>query len=77
MCIRDRVTKSATDDGVAEFIKENNLTYPVAKEQDGSLSSRFGVRGIPAAAVVQNGKVVWRGHPARLTDQMIEGWLNS
>lgn len=71
-----KITKSSTPEKVEEFAKENNLSYPIAKEKDGSMSSRFGVRGIPAAAVVKDGKVVWRGHPARLTDEMIETWLN-
>lgn len=70
-----KVTRSATDEKVDAFIKQHEVTYPVAKEK-GDLSERFGVSGIPAAAVVKNGKVVWRGHPARLTDQMVEGWLN-
>ncbi|MCO4745675.1 MAG: TlpA family protein disulfide reductase [Proteobacteria bacterium] len=71
-----KITKSSTPEKVSEFIGENNLSYPIAKEKDGSMSSRFGVRGIPAAAMVKDGKVVWRGHPARLTEEMIEGWIN-
>ena len=67
-----KVTKSATDESVQSFIDEKELTYPVAKEKDGNLSTRFGVRGVPAAAIVKDGKVVWRGHPARLTDTTIE-----
>ena len=66
-----KITKSSTEEKVASFIKDTNMTYPVAKE-DGSASSYFGVSGIPAAAVLQNGKVVWRGHPAQITDEMIE-----
>ena len=69
-----KVTRGATDEKVESFIKANNLEFPVAKET-GALSSYFGVSGIPAAAVVKDGKVVWRGHPARLTDGMIESWL--
>ncbi len=69
-----KVTKSSTDEKVAEFIEENKVTYPMGKES-GELSARFGVRGIPAAAVVKDGKVVWRGHPARLTDDMYRAWL--
>ena len=52
------------------------VSYPIAKESGDALSKHFGVRGIPAAAMVKDGKVVWRGHPARLTDDMIEGWIN-
>ena len=68
-------TRGVTDEQVTSFIGENKVTYPIAKEQGDSLSQHYGVRGIPAAAVVKDGKVVWRGHPARLTDQMIEDWL--
>ncbi|MBW1877504.1 MAG: redoxin domain-containing protein [Deltaproteobacteria bacterium] len=70
-----KITKSATEEKVVAFIDENSLTYPMAKE-DGSLSTRFGVRGIPAAAVVKDGKVVWRGHPARLSEDMYKSWLD-
>jgi thiol-disulfide isomerase/thioredoxin len=69
-----KITRSATDEKVVEFIKENKVSYPTAKE-DGETSKHFNVSGIPAAAVVKGGKIVWRGHPGRLNDTMIEGWL--
>jgi thiol-disulfide isomerase/thioredoxin len=67
-----KVTKSATDDSVTDFLKENNIAIPAAKEKDASMSNAYAVTGIPAAAIVKDGKVVWRGHPARLTDETIE-----
>jgi thiol-disulfide isomerase/thioredoxin len=69
-----KITRSATEEKVVEFIKENKVSYPTAKE-DGEISKHFNVSGIPAAAVVKSGKIVWRGHPGRLNDSMIEGWL--
>jgi thiol-disulfide isomerase/thioredoxin len=66
-----KVTKSATDDKVMEFLKENKVKFPVGKEKDGSMSKAFAVSGIPAAALVKNGKVIWRGHPARLDDETL------
>ena len=36
------------------------------------MSSSFAVTGIPAAALVKDGKVVWRGHPARLDDALLD-----
>ena len=69
-----KLTKSATEDKVREFIKQRGVSYPVAKE-NGSASRHFGVSGIPAAAVVKDGKVIWRGHPARLTAARVRGWL--
>lgn len=72
-----KLTRDITEEQVISFLAENKVTYPIAKEQGDAMSQNFGVRGIPAAAVVKDGKVVWRGHPARLTDSMIEGWLGS
>ena len=70
-----KMTRDVTEDQVKEFIQQNKIPYPIAKEQGDSMSLAYGVRGIPAAAVVKDGKVVWRGHPAKLTDDMINGWL--
>jgi thiol-disulfide isomerase/thioredoxin len=67
-----KVTRSSTDEKVASFISEESVSYPMAKEDGDNLSKRFGVRGVPAAAIVKGGKVVWRGHPARIDDKMIE-----
>jgi thiol-disulfide isomerase/thioredoxin len=69
-----KVTKSATDEKVQSFVDSNGLVFPVFKE-NGELSRYFNVSGIPAAAVVKDGKIVWRGHPANLTDQMLDAWL--
>lgn len=69
-----KITKSSTEEKVTAFIKENNVNYPMAKET-GALSEHFGVSGIPAAAVVKDGKVVWRGHPASLSEDQLKSWL--
>lgn len=66
-----RLTKSATLEKAEAFIEEKELSFPVAVEQDGSMTEYFNVSGIPAAAIVQDGEIIWRGHPARLT----EGYL--
>lgn len=69
-----KITKSATEETVASFITDKKLSYAVAKE-NGQMSAYFGVSGIPAAAVVKNGHIVWRGHPATLTEEMLKAWL--
>ena len=71
-----RITKSSTEEKVTEFIRTNEITYPTAKEA-GDMAEHFAVQGIPAAAMVKDGKVVWRGHPAQLNDEMIQGFLGS
>jgi thiol-disulfide isomerase/thioredoxin len=68
------VTKSSTDEKVADFVEKNSLTFPIAKEQ-GQIKSYFNVGGIPAAAVVKDGEIVWRGHPARLSETILRKWL--
>ncbi len=68
-------TRNISDEQVTEFISSNGVTYPIAKEEGSAMSRTFAVSGIPAAAMVKDGKVVWRGHPGRLTNEMIEGWL--
>jgi thioredoxin-like negative regulator of GroEL len=50
------------------------VDYPIAKET-GELSRYFNVSGIPAAAVIKDGKVVWRGHPAQLKEDQLKSWL--
>src|SRR5690606_14396437 len=62
-----KLSRSSTEEKVEALIKQNSITYPMAKES-GELSSYFAVRGVPAAAVVKGGKVIWRGHPAIVTD---------
>ncbi|MDG1479599.1 MAG: TlpA disulfide reductase family protein [Myxococcota bacterium] len=69
-----KITRKSTEESVTTFIEEKEVAYPMAKET-GDMSSYFNVSGIPAAAVVKDGSIVWRGHPARLTDEMIQGWL--
>lgn len=69
-----RITKTATEESVLSFITENEVGYPMAKET-GAVVEAFNVKGIPAAAVVQDGTIIWRGHPARLTEGMLQQWL--
>lgn len=69
-----RLSKNKTKDEVMSFVAEQGVTYPIAKGT-GETEKRMAVSGIPAAAVVKDGKVVWRGHPGRLDDDMIKGWL--
>ncbi len=72
-----KMTRDTTEEAVTGFIKDNNVAYPMAKEQGDAMSKAFGVRGIPAAAVVKDGKIVWRGHPARINDDMLTTWTGS
>ncbi len=69
-------TRDTTNAQTMDFIRSNRITFPIAKEQGEEMSTAFGVRGVPAAAAVRDGKIIWRGHPARLTDELIAFWLS-
>ncbi len=68
------VSGSATERGVKDFIKRFELSFPVAKE-DGSVGRAFEISGIPMATVIKEGKVIWRGHPGRLSQEKLRAWL--
>ena len=69
-----KLSRGTTEEAVMKFSDENGLKFSLAKE-DGTLSNYFGVGGIPAVAVVKGQKVVWRGHPARITPVLLDSWL--
>lgn len=69
-----RMSRDVEESTVMDFIKENKLTYPIAKE-GGDMANYFSVSGIPAAAIVKDGKIVWRGHPARIPQDKLAEWL--
>lgn len=72
-----KVNRSSTDEKVSDFLAAEKVTYPVAKEKDGNFSSYYAVTGVPAAALLKDGKVVWRGHPARLNQETLNKLIGS
>jgi len=60
-----RLTRGSTEQSLRDFISEKGLGFPIAKE-DGAMTRAFAVIGIPAAAIVHDGTIVWRGHPSVL-----------
>ena len=61
-----KMSRGTKESDVTDFITSSKVTYPIAKES-GAVSEYFALAGIPAAVVIKDGKVAWRGHPARLT----------
>ena len=60
-----RLTKTSTMETVDGFLEDREITFPVGKES-GEMTDYHAVSGIPAAALVVDGAIAWRGHPARL-----------
>lgn len=57
----------STEQDMADFVAGAEISFPVALD-DGTVAEHYSVSGIPSAAVVRGGVVVWRGHPAELDD---------
>ena len=69
-----KLTRNTTLEQNREFLASNGVTYPVFKE-DGSVSTYMNVSGIPAAVLIKDDQVVWRGHPARITEEILQNHL--
>lgn len=66
-----RLSRDTPIKEVRQLLKSSGARFPVAVET-GEIAARFGVEGIPAAAVVQDGVIVWRGHPQQLGDEALD-----
>ena len=67
----------------SKFVEDrgNDMSYPVAfVGRGGDFENDWlkpaGVRGIPHAFIVHDGKLIARGHPSRFTDEVIERLLD-
>lgn len=69
-----KMNRSSTPEKISEFIRKNNIQYPIGKE-DGQMTAMFAVTGVPAAAIIHNGRVVWRGHPANIDSNILGSYL--
>ena len=70
-------------DKVAEFVKTkgDGMSYPIAYTGRGGAFEKewlepAGVKGIPHAFIVKDGKVVLTTHPAQLSEEVIEAFLS-
>jgi hypothetical protein len=66
-----------SDEGAGKiepYIKQHDIKYGVVYAQN--VLTTYGGRGYPSAwAVGPDGKVIWGGHPASVTEEMVEGWV--
>ena len=67
------VSDKGSDAEILAFLAKQPTppTYALAVDRAGALPKRLGVKGIPFAAVVREGEVVWQGHPAALTAERL------
>lgn len=69
-----KVSKRSTEESAKAMLADQDIGFVIGKE-NGRVSDAYAVSGIPAAVVIQDGKVIWRGHPNKIGDVAIERWL--
>jgi len=58
---------------IEKFVADKGITYPTAAGAANSSARAYGVSGYPSAYLIDHdGVVIWEGHPASLTDTIIE-----
>lgn len=69
-------------EALKEFLKNrpSPLTYTMAVDVDGKKTKEkwltpLEVNGIPHAFAVKNGQLIWRGHPAKLSEEIMQAML--
>lgn len=66
----------------AAFVKGkgDKMSYRVGFDGDKAMAKNWleaaGANGIPHGFVVQKGKIIWQGHPAELTDEVVASMLD-
>jgi len=68
-----RGSRSETPQAIAEFVKAGGFSFPIALE-NGQIATAFKVQALPAAAVIQNGVIIWRGDAKQITDKELHVW---
>lgn len=70
-----------TDDDeptVKAFVKDFPIDYPVGHDRRGRLASALGVIALPHALLVdKGGRIVWEGHPLKITESQLEELVQS
>ena len=65
-----RVMEPATNSDVMAFIAERDLSFSIGKVDD-EVAESFGVDGVPSAAIVKDGIIIWAGSPDLIKEQTL------
>jgi thiol-disulfide isomerase/thioredoxin len=68
------LSRGKTQEEVRAFAASERISYALG-HADPQTWELYQVTGVPAIAVIRGGVVVWRGHPASITDEMMRTWL--
>lgn len=64
--------QETTEDGVAEFLEENNLTYPVLMDTEGKLFNGYGIQAFPTTFMIDKEGNVFGYVSGQLTYDFME-----
>jgi len=67
-----KMSRDTTPEQLAAFLDERHASFAIAREDEGSLTEAYGIEGIPALVLVDQGRIAWRGHPALLTSTLLD-----
>jgi len=71
------VGRSSSDNGVRQFILDNQLSFSVLKDT-GRSGNYFNVQGVPYTVILHQGEVVWKSSGAVMTtSRLVEGIVNA
>jgi non-specific serine/threonine protein kinase/serine/threonine-protein kinase len=70
------LSRGTTEEQARDFMERNEFSFPNAKV-DGRSFDKLGLLGVPAAAAILNGKLVWSGHPERVTSELIDALVRA
>lgn len=63
---------------LADFAENNEMDMWLVRDADGDMFTDYGVRGIPNSLLIgKDGKIAYRGHPMRITEEMIQEQLDA
>ena len=65
------LTRGIDVEQVKAYAIQQQLALPLLRGGE-ELSSKYGVRGIPDAMLMKDEKIIWRGHPAAVTAEVIQ-----
>ena len=62
---------------LSDYAANNELDMWLVRDADGDMFTDYGVRGIPNSLLIgKDGKIAYRGHPMRITEEMIQEQLD-
>jgi len=70
-----RLSKTSTEESTQAFLAEYGVPFATLVDDNSRMTDAAAVSGIPAAALVRDGVITWRGHPARLDDATLQRLL--